>query len=216
MYVLLSNRTGKHRTDTNVQWILRSVGDLIALSCRAHAHSPDRLRPEILEETTMQTDFIDVATRATQVPTLGLATHTRTAGVQRCLAAEEFLFVQQSFRGAGGVASGDQVAYMLRERIEQPVSVVARWIVGREVVCYEWRSQTMLPLFQFDLSQAALRPSIAGVTRELRGVYADRCMALWFVEPNLWLDGATPLQMIELEPDAVLQAARADRWVANR
>jgi hypothetical protein len=164
----------------------------------------------------MQTEFIDVATKALHVPVLNRATRAHAQGTQRCLAAEEFLLVQQAFRGAGGVASGDQMAYLLRERTEQPISVVARWIVGREVVCYEWRSQTMLPLFQFDLPQAALRPSVARVIRELRDLYTDSSLAMWFVEPSLWLNGAKPVQMIGTAPDAVLEAARADRWVASR
>jgi hypothetical protein len=165
---------------------------------------------------SMRTDLIDAAPKATRMRTLDRAARAQTPDPQRCLDAAQFLFVQQAFRTAGGVASGDQVAYLLRERIEQPVSVVARWIVGRNVVSYEWRSQAMLPLFQFDLPKATLRPTVADVIHELKDVYADWCLALWFVEPNLWLDGATPLQTIELRPHAVLEAARADRWACSR
>jgi hypothetical protein len=32
----------------------------------------------------------------------------------------------------------------------KPISLVARWIISRTVISFGWRSQTLLPLFQFD------------------------------------------------------------------
>lgn len=162
----------------------------------------------------MPTTVLDVGSPATRFSTLVPKPRERTFGSS--LEDWQYSLIQQVFRTAGGVASGDQLAYLLREHLAQPISAVAHWIIGREVVCYEWRSQTMLPLFQFDMPRVALRPSVTAVIRELRDVYADWCLAMWFAEPNAWLDGATPIQLIGTSPHAVLDAARADRFVVAR
>jgi hypothetical protein len=36
----------------------------------------------------------------------------------------------------------------------------------------------------------------------------------WFVEPNVWLGGAAPIELMNRDVEAVLLAARADRFVA--
>jgi hypothetical protein len=143
------------------------------------------------------------------------ALHERIPALFRRVEDREYLLMQQAFRAAGGVVNGDQLAYLLRQRIEQPISAVARWIIGREVVSYEWCSQTMLPLFQFELPRVVLRSAVADVVHELRNVYTDRALAMWFVKSNSRLDGGTPIAIIETNPRAVLEAACADRVVRN-
>ena len=72
-------------------------------------------------------------------------------------------------------------------------------------------------MFQFDLvgaSPSILRPGVASVLAELGEVYEGVELALWFVTPNNWLSGAQPAQVLRGNPEAVLQAARADRYVA--
>jgi hypothetical protein len=80
----------------------------------------------------------------------------------------------------------------VRKRSEQPVSIIARWIVERLAVSFEWQSQTMLPMFQFDLPGLTLRPCVAEVVQELRDVFDGWDLALWFAESNAWLCGAAP------------------------
>jgi hypothetical protein len=163
----------------------------------------------------MQTDPVALIASRSQDSSLGGAPNPRSMALSGLRSDGQHQFIQQAFRDAGGVASGDQIAYLLRDQLDQPISTVARWIVGRHVVSYEWRCQPMLPLFQFDLPRVAVRAPVAAVIRELRDAYTDCRLAMWFVEPNLWLDGARPVQLIEASPHAVLDAARADRLVAS-
>ena len=121
----------------------------------------------------------------------------------------------QAFRASGGLVSGDELAYLLGRRSKQPISTVARWIVGRQVVSFEWQSQTMLPLFQFDPSDLALRPCVAEIVRELVHTHDDWEAAWWFVSPNAWLDGAMPVERVDDDAPAVLDAARAHRFIAR-
>ena len=97
----------------------------------------------------------------------------------------------------------------------QPISLLARWIVGREVISFDWQSTTMLPLFQFDLSSMTMRQSVTELLHELTEVFDDWDLALWFAQPNSWLDQQAPVALLNLDPKGVLDAARADRFIAR-
>jgi hypothetical protein len=55
---------------------------------------------------------------------------------------------------------------------------------------------------------------VRGVTAELTPAFTGWELADWFVEPNNWLDGVSPINELKADPDAVRQAARADRFIA--
>lgn len=132
----------------------------------------------------------------------------------RRLEDRQFLAMNRAYARSGGMASGDEIARRMRRRTEQPLSTVARWIVERRIVSLEWQSQTLIPLFQFDLCEMTLRSEVSQVISELKHVFDSWELAVWFAEPNVWLDGASPVDAIQLMPIDVLQAARADRFVA--
>jgi hypothetical protein len=61
----------------------------------------------------------------------------------------------------------------------------------------------------------SIRPEAAAVLAELAGTFDDWELASWLAEPNAWLQGRTPVDALRAEPRAVLDAARADRFVAR-
>ena len=122
--------------------------------------------------------------------------------------------LRDAFSDIGGVVNGDALASLWRGCTEQPISLLARWIVQREVISFSWHSQTLLPLFQFDLETLQVRPGVPQVIAELREAFDDLELADWFTRPNSWLQGSTPARRFESDLRAVLQAARADRYVA--
>lgn len=134
----------------------------------------------------------------------------------------QWLSAQAAFLDTGGMVSGDVLAHMLsqqcearaRQMVSQPVSVVARWIVARDVVTVDSPWGPMLPVFQFDLPNAAVHPAMSPLLAELRGVLDDRELAMWFVTPNEWLGGACPARAMRSFLPAVRMAARTDRYVA--
>jgi hypothetical protein len=91
----------------------------------------------------------------------------------------------------------------------------ARWIISRTVISFGWRSQTLLPLFQFDEADMSPRPSIAAVVRELADVFDDWQLAVWFAQPNGRLCYAAPVDAIARDVPAVLSPARAERLLAR-
>src|SRR5205809_5101172 len=62
----------------------------------------------------------------------------------------EFTSMTRAFQRTGGMSHGDDIARRLSRYADQPISIVARWIVNKEALAIAWNHQTMLPLFQFD------------------------------------------------------------------
>ena len=150
-----------------------------------------------------------VATKAVGARVLSASRWSRTNAPPCCLS------LMHAFRETGGVVSGDSLAMLLRSRSDQPLSLLARWIVNRQVLSFECHSQTLLPMFQFDLAGLTVRPELKPVMVELSDVFDDREFVDWFATPNCWLSGESPVAVFSNDLAAVLQAARADRFVAT-
>lgn len=128
---------------------------------------------------------------------------------------QQFRSMRIGYAESGGLAYGDEVARLMRDVCEQPVSAIARAIVARRVVSFEWHCERLLPLFQFDAQDMSAHPGTVQIVRELGNVFDDWEMALWFAQPNSWLHDEVPANLVRLDLAAVLRAARADRYIAH-
>lgn len=133
-------------------------------------------------------------------PRLSVAPGTRQAVLRR-------------YQQHHGLAGGDEVAARLRGHVAQPISTLARWIVGREVVVLPGHT-VLLPLFQFDFDAGRVSPAVGAVLAELRPVFDDWDLVSWFATPNALLDAALPMQCLDGDPAALIEAARIDRFIA--
>ena len=122
----------------------------------------------------------------------------------------EYLF--GVFLDCGGIRSGDEVAFNLGEHSGQPVSLLARWIVNRHILSLKHHGSLLVPLFQVDLINAAVRPCFITVMLELRDVLGELEMLTWFASPNGCLGGKLPVVELSRDHQLVLCAARATRF----
>ncbi len=123
--------------------------------------------------------------------------------------------VLSAFRRHGGLARGDDIADRLRQLHGTNLSALARRIVARELICFEWHGELWLPLLQFDWVDMSLQPAIRQVAAELAGVFDAWEVCCWLAAPNSSLGDRAPLDVLESDPIAVLQVAREDRFVAR-
>ena len=121
--------------------------------------------------------------------------------------------MQRTFVDTGGIVTGDQLVDLLRKRASQPISVLARWIVARQVVSLSSRGNLLIPLFQFDVRSMALLVCMQPILGELVGAFDDWELAQWFATPNTLTDDLAPAEMVRHEERAVLEAARCDRFL---
>jgi uncharacterized protein (DUF2384 family) len=58
------------------------------------------------------------------------------------------------------------------------------------------------------------RASVTRIIDELKDVFDNWDLALWFSTPNAWLDHLAPVDLIAIDGQSVHEAARADRFIA--
>jgi len=132
----------------------------------------------------------------------------------RRLEDRQFLEMSRCFGIRGGWVTGDEMSRRLRRHWDQPISVLANWVTKREIVNVAWRSGILIPVFQFDTQDSRVRPVVPAALAELEGVFDDWEIAVWFAQPNAWLDEQRSLEVAAWDDDAVVQAALADRFIA--
>jgi hypothetical protein len=154
-----------------------------------------------------------VATRISGMPAQqgsGLLT-----GLSELDKGEQYISMLEAYRQHGGLARGEEVADLLRHRNTHcSISTLARSIVTREVLSFQWHTELWLPLFQFNLNDMSHKDAPRRVTAELAAAFDAWNLSCWFVQPNSWLKERMPLELIARDADAVLHAAKADRFVA--
>lgn len=145
------------------------------------------------------------------VPAAVRAWHLQSRDAQR-LREQEYTRMRLAFSRTGGLICGDELAGRLGLRLQQPISHVARWIVSRQVLSIVWKSETLLPLFQFDSLDLLPSPVASAAVQELAGAFSDWDIALWFIEPNHLLEDYTPMDALAADGASVIAAARAERF----
>jgi hypothetical protein len=111
------------------------------------------------------------------------------------------------FRASGGTARGDDLGRLLEDHRCGDFVSLARLIVSDDIFGFEWRHSYWVPMFQFDLSDLSTRIGPQQVRAAL-GVDEGWRAAVWFARPNRWLMGQRPVDLIESELIAVINAAR--------
>lgn len=120
-----------------------------------------------------------------------------------------FVALLEAFRATGGTAPGEVVARLLEEhRVGNAVSL-AQFIYTGQVFGFEWRESLWIPMFQFDADDLRLKAAVQRVRAALPTQASGWAVASWFAEPNEHLDGCRPVDRLEPDLKAVLQAARA-------
>lgn len=118
------------------------------------------------------------------------------------------------FGRSGGLLSEWQLLGRLRDqRIEQPISMLAHWIVDRRVLSFEAEAQTWFPRCQFESQCSAVVPVVEQVLVEFDEVLDREELVHWFMDISPWLGDQAPADMLQVDPRAVLEAARIDRFI---
>ncbi len=121
----------------------------------------------------------------------------------------QFVAMLDAYRDSGGLAACPELLSLCRRRCGADLTTLARWIVERAVVCFEWQSQTWFPLFQFRAADFAPSVRLRPLLKELSSTCNACEVAHWFVIPNLRLGGRIPVSLLDTDLGAVRCAAQA-------
>ncbi len=126
-----------------------------------------------------------------------------------------FTGLVQAYRSSGGLVRGDDVADWLRDSGRGGHGTLARWIVSGEILGFEWQHALWIPMFQIDPATLVVRSGARQVLAQMGSAFDGWSLALWFVQPNSWLQDRRPLDLLDSALPDVLEAARADRFVVT-
>ena len=137
-------------------------------------------------------------------------------------ADQQFVAMLDAYRGSGGLCRAQELRALMAGSINVGGlgdGVLDGWIRRREVICFQWQANQWLPWFQFNRPgktwQPQLRPHLQPVLSELNTVYDPWEMACWFTRPNPWLADRMPVDALTGNLPEVLDAARAERFIAH-
>ena len=119
-----------------------------------------------------------------------------------------------AFRTTGGTARGDDVARLLEDHGLGDFIGLAKLIANGVVFGFEWRHELWIPMFQFELRDLSVKPATRQVLAELGSGFDGWSRAVWFARPNSWLNFQSPVDLLATRLPDVLEAARADRFIA--
>ncbi len=127
----------------------------------------------------------------------------------------QFDAMRAAYRATGGIARVDELVDLFRREDGPLPNALVRWIECRQVICFEWSDAIWLPWFQFHRVELRPHRQLDAVFIELAPAFNAWEVANWFASPNAWLAGKTPVDALLSDLDAVRDAARADRFIAN-
>jgi hypothetical protein len=107
-----------------------------------------------------------------------------------------FLALLTAFSTSGGTTRGDSLARML---------------VSGQVFSFPWRNHIWLPMFQFSPEDLSPKPGPRAVRAVLEPFLQGWSLAAWFGEPHAHLNGQRPVDLLDTQLDAVLDAAHSPR-----
>ena len=120
---------------------------------------------------------------------------------------QQFIGMLQSYRCSGGLARAQEVFEMFKARKACDVAQLARWILERHVVSFDWQSKIWIPLFQFDRSTMALVPGLPPILATLNPIFDAWEIAHWFSLPNRGLGDCAPADTVSVDAMAVFDVA---------
>lgn len=117
---------------------------------------------------------------------------------------------RHSFLERFGALKSEEVADIAGSSAKNRAATANRWKRQGQIFSVPHRGGDYFPAFQFDESGQPL-PTISSLISLFRqSEWNEWETALWFSAPNGWLDGATPVSLLERDPDSVVNAARQE------
>jgi len=110
-----------------------------------------------------------------------------------------------------GALRSSEIAELAGSRAANRAALANRWRSEHRLVAVPIGDELLYPGFQFT-SEGKPHPAVGAALEALRSnpEVSDWQAALWFVGPNGWLGGGRPVDVLDAEPDAVVDAARRE------
>ena len=127
------------------------------------------------------------------------------------LQAQRNAVARSTLLGEFGALRSHEVADLAGSRASNRAALANRWRTERRVVAVPAGDELLYPGFQFT-AEGRPRPAVGKALAQLRSDphTTDWQAALWFATPNSWLGARRPVDLLDEEPDAVVEAAHRE------
>jgi len=126
-----------------------------------------------------------------------------------------FIALMAAYRPHRGISRLHWLSGGGRVRVDGQDTDVEALVSERQMLAFPWYDEVWIPMFQFDGSGPAVSEGPRRVVAEWGGALDGWALAHWFVRPNSWLGQHRPIELIDSGLLDVLEAARADRFIAT-
>lgn len=119
-----------------------------------------------------------------------------------------FVDLLQAYRATGGIAPGDVLGRLFEEHHVGNFVSLARLLANGQVFALTWSHSLWIPMFQFHLGDLSIKTKAQIARAKLPSTTDGWGFGAWFAGPNEHLDGQRPVDLLDSQLLAVMDAAR--------
>ena len=127
---------------------------------------------------------------------------------------DNFAALAAAYQSSGGIFRAEDLVRLASLGDGHGRAKLIDQITSGRVLSFQWRQSYWVPIFQFESGSTVQKNCAREVINELADTFDDWEKVVWFVQPNAWLGGGQPLVLMEHQLPEVVNAARADKFVA--
>jgi len=120
----------------------------------------------------------------------------------------KFVSLLGAYRASGGIAPGDVLGRLFEEHHRGYFVSLARLLVNGQLFAFAWRQSLWIPMFQFHSEDLSIKTAAQKVRAELPATADGGSLDTWFAGPNDQHDGQRPVDLLDSQLLAVMDAAR--------
>ncbi|MDO9425171.1 MAG: hypothetical protein Q7T40_13410 [Methylobacter sp.] len=113
--------------------------------------------------------------------------------------------LRNEFMSNVGALTSQEVATLSQSQAKNKAAYAHRLKAENKVFAVEFQGEQRYPAFQFDMETGKPKLIIKDILALVKGEWSGWQLALWFITANGYLDGKTPLEMMDTKPEVVLK-----------
>lgn len=106
-----------------------------------------------------------------------------------------------------GAFTSTEVSRLSGVTDKNPYARAQRWRREGRVFAVDFQGRLIYPAFQFDVDRGEPRPVLQEILAHAGSSLDGWQTAVWFTSPNGWLDDQRPVDLLDSEPESVVEAS---------
>lgn len=140
---------------------------------------------------------------------LGRTAHWPAGSTEGFASSSGFVELLQAYRTTGGIAPGDVLGRLFEEHHVGNFVSLARLLANGQAFAFAWSHSWWIPMFRFHPGDLSIKAAVRGVRAELPATTDGWGFGAWFAGRNDQLGGQRPVDLLDSQLPAVMDAARS-------